>query len=223
MLILIAGITGRSGLDRGHQVRGLGRSPDKLDHGVRSQLESFVVSSTYYDIAALEQAATGVDAVTCAYGGLPELMLDGQLLLLRAAERAGVKVGIFLGRQTCPTSCFPMKFSPQATYLRFLPYRTLISSVQRFLAASWNYDWRRIPLRAEEIYDPSKAFHAQYTISSNIKPLQILTGILAEAFFGTPSQGGFTPRTTAFGIRHPCRTTVIPIPIPVAPSQVPGK
>ena len=32
----------------------------------------------------------------CAYAGLPELVLDGQLLLLRAAERAGIKVSVFL-------------------------------------------------------------------------------------------------------------------------------
>jgi uncharacterized protein YbjT (DUF2867 family) len=99
MLILIAGITGNvgkqaaiAGLERGHQIRGLGRSPSKLDPTVLSGLESFVKSENYYDIAALEKAVQGVDAVICAYGGLPELALDGQLLLLRAAERAGIKV-----------------------------------------------------------------------------------------------------------------------------------
>ena len=60
---------------------------------MRSGLESFVESKAYYDVPALEQAVRDVDAVICAYGGLPELALDGQLLLLRAAERAGVKVG----------------------------------------------------------------------------------------------------------------------------------
>lgn len=30
------------------------------------------------------------DAIICAYSGIPELALEGQLLLLRAAERAGV-------------------------------------------------------------------------------------------------------------------------------------
>ncbi len=100
MLILIAGITGnigkqvaRAGLERGHKLRGLGRSPKKLDPAIHSGLESFVESKTYYDVSALEQAVKDVDAVICAYGGLPELALDGQLLLLRAAERAGVKVG----------------------------------------------------------------------------------------------------------------------------------
>lgn len=100
MLILIAGVTGnigrqatRAGEQRGHQIRGLGRSPAKLDDHLSAALESFVVSDNYYDIAALERAVEGVDAVICAYGGLPELALDAQLLLLRAAECAGIKVG----------------------------------------------------------------------------------------------------------------------------------
>ena len=103
MLILIAGITGnvghhaaRAGLARGHQIRGLGRSPNKLDQTLAAQLESFVTSTTYYDIPALEKAVRNVDAVVCAYSGIPEMALDGQLLLLRAAERAGVKVGNIL-------------------------------------------------------------------------------------------------------------------------------
>ncbi|KAL1614111.1 hypothetical protein SLS56_012187 [Neofusicoccum ribis] len=45
-----------------------------------------------YDIAALDRAVAGVDAVICAYAALPEILLEGQLLLLRAAERAGVKI-----------------------------------------------------------------------------------------------------------------------------------
>lgn len=103
MLILIAGITGnlgkhlaRAALEKGHQVRGLGRSPDRLDAKTKDQLESFVVSSSYYDIPALDRAMIGVDAVICAYSGRPELVLDGNLLLLRAAERAGIKVGLLL-------------------------------------------------------------------------------------------------------------------------------
>lgn len=102
MLVLIAGITGnigqhaaRAGLERGHKIRGLGRSPQKLDPSIRSQLESFVESTAYYDVPALDEAVKGVDAVICAYSGVPELALDGQLLLLRAADRAGVRVSIF--------------------------------------------------------------------------------------------------------------------------------
>lgn len=64
---------------------------------------------------------------------------------------------------------------------------------QRFLAASWNYDWRNISLYTEEIYDPYLSFHAQASISSAIKPLHIFTGILAEVFFGKNGNRGFTP------------------------------
>lgn len=71
-------------------MRGLGRNPDKLDDDI--ELESFVRSENYYDIAALDEAVAGVDAIINAYRALPELVIDGQLLLLRAAERAGVKI-----------------------------------------------------------------------------------------------------------------------------------
>ena len=61
MLILIVGITGNMGqqaalaaISRGHQVRGLGRSPSKLPTSIRSNLESFITSQNYYDIAAIE-------------------------------------------------------------------------------------------------------------------------------------------------------------------------
>jgi hypothetical protein len=98
MIILIAGITGNIGahaaayaLSQNHQVRGLGRNPDKLPEKTHSALESFVTSTSYYDIAALDRAVSGVDAVICAYAGMPELHLDAQLLLLRACERAGIK------------------------------------------------------------------------------------------------------------------------------------
>ncbi|ORY68403.1 uncharacterized protein BCR38DRAFT_521474 [Pseudomassariella vexata] len=100
MRVLIAGITGNLGiataqaaLARGHQVRGLARNPTKLDAVVFTpELESFVKMQNYYDITALDQAVAGVDAVINCFSGSPELMLDGQLLLLRAAERAGVKI-----------------------------------------------------------------------------------------------------------------------------------
>ncbi|KAF1850767.1 NAD(P)-binding protein [Cucurbitaria berberidis CBS 394.84] len=98
MLVLVAGATGNLGqklvtslLKHGHQVRGLGRSPSKLDAHLASQLESFVESTAYHDIPALDKACAGADAVICAYLGFPELHLEGQLLLFRAAERANVK------------------------------------------------------------------------------------------------------------------------------------
>lgn len=78
-------------LARGHSVRGLGRSPEKLGQDLYRCLERFEKSNGIYDLDALDRAVAGVDAVICAYGCEPELVVDGQLLLLRAAERAGVK------------------------------------------------------------------------------------------------------------------------------------
>lgn len=97
MLILIAGVSGNIGQKlaeslrvRGHTVRGLGRSPQKLTPTIRASLERFETCTGYDDISALDRACKGVDAIVCAYGMDPRLQLDGQLLLLRAAERAGV-------------------------------------------------------------------------------------------------------------------------------------
>jgi hypothetical protein len=162
MLILIAGITGNIGayaaahaLSRGHTVRGLGRNPSKLPAATSAELEDFVTSSSYYDIAALDRAVAGVDAVICAYMGMPELHLDAQLLLIRACERAGIK---------------------------------------RYLAASWNYDWRVLKLGEEPVYDAIMMFHHQVALTSTIKPCHIFSGMLAEVFFGVEGQDGFTPR-----------------------------
>lgn len=99
MLILISGITGmvgqptaRAALAAGHQVRGLGRSPQKLTKDIAESLESFATIKDAYDIPALDEAVKGVDAIVSAPSGAFETALDGQILLLRAAERAGVKV-----------------------------------------------------------------------------------------------------------------------------------
>ncbi|KAJ4231871.1 hypothetical protein NW757_013855 [Fusarium falciforme] len=46
------------------------------------------------DIAALDRAVQGIDAIIAAMHYSPESVLDGQLLLLRAAERAGVKLSL---------------------------------------------------------------------------------------------------------------------------------
>lgn len=99
MLILITGITGMVGqpcaeyaISKGHRVRGIGRDPSKVPASIRENLEGFVTSSGIYDLPALDKAVSGVDAIVCAWGGAPEMIIEGQLLLLRAAERAGVKV-----------------------------------------------------------------------------------------------------------------------------------
>ena len=99
MLILIAGITGIVGrhcaevaLAKGHAVRGLGRNPQLLDTTIYSRLEHFEKSTSMFDIPALDRAVAGVDAIICAYAFKPEVVVEGQLLLLRSAERAGIKV-----------------------------------------------------------------------------------------------------------------------------------
>ncbi|OBT69834.1 hypothetical protein VE03_00986 [Pseudogymnoascus sp. 23342-1-I1] len=101
MLVLIAGITGSLGqrlatiaISRGLSVRGLGRNPDSLGTEISEHLESFVKSDSYYDVSALERAVAGVDAVINAYSPIPVLDLDGHLLLIRAAERAQIKIFI---------------------------------------------------------------------------------------------------------------------------------
>ena len=99
MLILIGGITGlvgqavaKAGLAAGHKVRGLARNPSKISADLLSQLESLVRCNDYYDLTAVDQAVKDVDAIVCAYFPEPKLVLEAQLLLLRAAERANVKV-----------------------------------------------------------------------------------------------------------------------------------
>ncbi|OQV04955.1 hypothetical protein CLAIMM_09765 [Cladophialophora immunda] len=99
MLVLIAGMSGRLGhllafaaLRRGLQVRGLGRSPGAVKADLACSLESFITTTAYYDVPALRRAVTGVDAVICAYSPTPQMYLEAQLLLLREAENAGVKI-----------------------------------------------------------------------------------------------------------------------------------
>ncbi|KAK8926974.1 hypothetical protein H634G_02057 [Metarhizium anisopliae BRIP 53293] len=97
MLILIPGVTGNLGhhlakaaLHRGHKVRGMGRTPDKLDSNIRPQLESFVVERRGVD-PGYDEACKDVDAIIVAWAPKAELIVDAQLKLLRAAERAGIK------------------------------------------------------------------------------------------------------------------------------------
>ncbi|KAH6643464.1 hypothetical protein BKA67DRAFT_135470 [Truncatella angustata] len=99
MLILIAGITGylgrelaKYGLAKQHQIRGFGRSPSKLPPHLLDQLESFVQCDDYQDRAVLDKALSGVDAVICAYYPIASAVIESQLSLFRAVERAGVKI-----------------------------------------------------------------------------------------------------------------------------------
>lgn len=162
MLILLAGATGSLGswlidsfLNRGHQVRVLGRNPSKLNSEKLQKLESFVQSKTYYDIEALDKACTGVDGVVCAYNAMPELQLDGQLLLLRAAERAGVK---------------------------------------RFVACTWNGDWRGMNLAEQDSYNGILSFHSHVEMTSDIKPHYIFCGVLGEVLFASKATMDFSAK-----------------------------
>ncbi|KAJ4208848.1 hypothetical protein NW759_013610 [Fusarium solani] len=99
MLILIAGVTGLVGqacaqaaFKSGHRVRGLGRNPDKLPKDIADRLADFVAQKDVYDIHALDRAVKGVDAIVSAVHYSPIVVVGGQILLLRAAERAGVKI-----------------------------------------------------------------------------------------------------------------------------------
>jgi nucleoside-diphosphate-sugar epimerase len=99
MLILIAGVSGNLGrllaqhsLDRGHQVRGFGRSPSKLPASLLERFESFVECDFYDNRVALDKAVSGADAVICSYVSHAEAILESQLALLRAVERAGIKI-----------------------------------------------------------------------------------------------------------------------------------
>lgn len=174
MLVVIAGATGNIGqklidsfLSRGHSVRVLARNPSSIPASKRSFLERIITFSTYYDTVALDRACEGVDAVVCAYSGIPELQLEGQLLLLRAAERAGVK---------------------------------------RFLSASWNYDWSEMTLGQQESYDPYISFRRQVEITSDIRPVYIFCGVLAEVLFSFPGHGDFSPAN--HGVWDPAAKTM---------------
>lgn len=175
MLVLIVGATGNIGqklidsfLNRNQAVRILARNPSSIPSATLSKLEGVIQSSSYYDIDALDRACKGVDAVVCAFSGIPELQLEGQLLLLRAAERAGVK---------------------------------------RFAPASWNYDWSNMSLNQLEIYDPYISFRKHVELSSSIKPMYVLCGILAEALFSVPGHGDFTPQNNN-GVWDPANKTM---------------
>ncbi|KPM41423.1 hypothetical protein AK830_g5118 [Neonectria ditissima] len=99
MLVLIYGITGIAGqacaqaaLRSGHQVRRLGRNPDKLSKEIIDRLKGFIKMADIYDVAALDEATKHIDAIISADHCSSEVVVDGQILLLRAAERAGVKI-----------------------------------------------------------------------------------------------------------------------------------
>ncbi|KAK8079425.1 NAD(P)-binding protein [Apiospora hydei] len=98
MLILIPGATGRMGLclvraalRRGHRAA----TPPRCPPDIAAELEGFVEVPDLFGGnvgAPFDRAcAGGVDAVVVAWNEEPRLVLDAQLALLRAAERAGVR------------------------------------------------------------------------------------------------------------------------------------
>ena len=94
-VVLLAGATGSLGslilrnlLDRGADVRALvrGQSADKLPEHPRL---TACIGDLTDGADALQPHVDGVEVVVSAVQGGPELILDGQRALLRAAERAG--------------------------------------------------------------------------------------------------------------------------------------
>ncbi|KAL6404458.1 NmrA-like protein [Ilyonectria robusta] len=99
MLILIASITGivgqecaRAAFRAGYQVHSLARKPNKLSKFFSEQLETFVKMKDIYEIPALDEAVKDVDAIISAVRFTSLSIVDGKILLLRAAERAGMKI-----------------------------------------------------------------------------------------------------------------------------------
>lgn len=137
MLVLIAGITGQLGRrlatiakSRGLSIRGLGRDPAKLEADISTSLESFITIENYYDITSLDKAVKGVDAVICAYNPHPVLDLDANLLLLRAAERAGVKVFIASSWNNDWTKLKFGEFEHYDTHIAFEQQAAMTSSIR---------------------------------------------------------------------------------------------
>ena len=100
--VLVAGGTGNLGskivaelVDRGASVRALVR-PGNADGGaalrdlVAAGKVTLVVGDLNDDAAVLARYLDGVDVIVSAVQGGPEVIVDGQLNLLRAAEEAGV-------------------------------------------------------------------------------------------------------------------------------------
>lgn len=137
MLVLVAGVTGNLGgflvdsfTHRGHRIRGLARNPSKLSRERRDLLESFVHVKLGCDVEQVEKACSGVDAAICAYSGAPENVLEGQIILLRAAEKAGVKHSL---ANTWNCDWRDMKIGMQETYgpmIMFHRYPELTSSIK---------------------------------------------------------------------------------------------
>ncbi|KAJ3955184.1 hypothetical protein N0V92_008291 [Colletotrichum tropicale] len=76
----------------------LSRDLSKIPLDLRQGLEGIEVLHDIRDQRAIERAVSGVDAVVSAVTAVPGMIIETQLLLLRAAETAVVKVSVLLAR-----------------------------------------------------------------------------------------------------------------------------
>ncbi|KAM0080225.1 hypothetical protein ACKRZS_007616 [Fusarium odoratissimum] len=65
--------------------------------------------------------------------------------------------------------------------------------IKKYVAASWNFDWKNMNLGVHERYDAYIAFRNQVELSSDITPNYFLTRVLAEVLFSPPGHGDFSP------------------------------
>ncbi|KFA61012.1 hypothetical protein S40285_02746 [Stachybotrys chlorohalonatus IBT 40285] len=78
----------------------------------------------------LDKAVEGIDAVICAYSPNPILDLDGHLLLLRAAERAGVKIFVASSWNCDWTKIKYGDFEPYDNHIAFEQQAAMTSSIR---------------------------------------------------------------------------------------------
>lgn len=64
-----------------------------------------------------------------------------------------------------------------------------------FHTSTWTYDFRKTKFLEHESYDPFVAFQRIVELSSTIKPLYMLTGVLAEVLFSVSGRADFSPRS----------------------------
>ena len=64
--------------------------------------------------------------------------------------------------------------------------------IKKYVAASWNFDWKNMNLGVHERYDAYIAFRNQVELSSDITPNYFFTRVLVEVLFSLPGHGDFT-------------------------------
>ncbi|KAH6886148.1 hypothetical protein B0T10DRAFT_575796 [Thelonectria olida] len=94
----IAGITGKVGQLLASKllakpntiIRGYARDPSKVAAEIASSSRVHLFKGEASDSASLASFVTGCDVVVCSYLGPPNLMVDGQKVLIDACDEAGV-------------------------------------------------------------------------------------------------------------------------------------